>query len=415
MMNKKQFLGVLISVLVCVFVIVLISSATTTIGDSIVVGSDGTAATPAINFADDTNTGIYREGTDTLNFATLGKRSFSIIGHATSPIIIGGYSGNSITADKYGAAILSGGQSGSINRIEEGYFSVIAGGEGNTMACSEWGSTANFIGSGYGNTIGGINPVYSSIVGGRDNIISGRAEKSFIGGGHGNIVSGSLQGIGNDVIGGGYGNTITGGGYGAIAGGQNNSATHYAFIGSGGSNTASGTASMIPGGYYNIASGSRSWAAGRRAEAIHQGAFVWADDHDVSFESELAHEVAFRASGGMRIVVAGANDLFRVFDDTNEVFTITDGGNASFGETASFSKNVDLGDSVVNDIVSVNAILRTGRISSTSLPSCIDALDSGIVNIYDSDDCTAKGGASGDGVICICTAASTSWEVVGNY
>lgn len=95
-----------------------------------------------------------------------------------------------------------------------------------------------------------------------------------------------------------YGCTISGGGglepdenhvimdhYGTIAGGHNNQAgsqnayvndAAYATVSGGGSNTASGRGSVVPGGYNNEAMGDYSFAAGQNANALHEGAFVWA-------------------------------------------------------------------------------------------------------------------------------------------
>ncbi len=95
-----------------------------------------------------------------------------------------------------------------------------------------------------------------------------------------------------------YGCTISGGGglepdenhvimdhYGTIAGGYNNQAgsqnpdvndAAYATVSGGANNTASGRGSVVPGGELNVASGDYSFAAGLGAEALHDGAFVWA-------------------------------------------------------------------------------------------------------------------------------------------
>jgi len=89
-------------------------------------------------------------------------------------------------------------------------------------------------------------------------------------------------------------------------------------------------------------------------------------------------------------------------------------GNNYFGGTASFSKNVDLGDSVADDVVSMNALLKIGTISSISVPSCAPGLESSLVIMSDSNDCSAApAGTHGDGVLCICK--SNTWTVIMNY
>jgi hypothetical protein len=55
---------------------------------------------------------------------------------------------------------------------------------------------------------------------------------------------------------------------------------------------------MIPGGAFNYAGGQYSFAAGRQAQALHQGAFVWADSQNQPFPSTAANQFNIRASGG---------------------------------------------------------------------------------------------------------------------
>ncbi len=86
-------------------------------------------------------------------------------------------------------------------------------------------------------------------------------------------------------------------------------------------------------------------------------------------------------------------------------------GAVQFDGTASVSANVDLGDSVTNDIVTVDAVLRIGEVAIGSLPGCTSALDNGLIYVSDSDDC-ANG--SGDGALCICDGDATTWDLVTN-
>jgi len=59
--------------------------------------------------------------------------------------------------------------------------------------------------------------------------------------------------------------------------------------------------SMVLGGVQNKAQGTASFAAGTRAEARHDGAFVWAGRGNVVFPSTVADEFAVRAPGGYRL------------------------------------------------------------------------------------------------------------------
>lgn len=107
------------------------------------------------------------------------------------------------------------------------------------------------------------------------------------------------------TVSGGVGNTASN--YGAtVSGGAANSASGAsATIGGGESNTASGDISTVPGGRLNVAAGDASFAAGNRAQANHDGAFVWADSTGADFASTGPNQFLIRATGGVCI---GATD-----------------------------------------------------------------------------------------------------------
>ncbi|MCX6902054.1 MAG: hypothetical protein NTW03_00970, partial [Verrucomicrobia bacterium] len=72
----------------------------------------------------------------------------------------------------------------------------------------------------------------------------------------------------------------------AIAGGQDNAASgDRATVGGGWLNSASSAFACVPGGIQNVAGGFSSLAAGKRAKALHPGAFVWADSTEADFVS----------------------------------------------------------------------------------------------------------------------------------
>lgn len=113
----------------------------------------------------------------------------------------------------------------------------------------------------------GLGSYFSAIVGGTRNAIYG-SQKSVIGGGEQNVVS---------------------------------NRTLFAAIGGGFRNVATARGGTIPGGEYNLAAGSNTFAAGSRAQAIHDGAFVWADTSSTNaVVSSNANEFAVRAAGGVR-------------------------------------------------------------------------------------------------------------------
>jgi hypothetical protein len=93
---------------------------------------------------------------------------------------------------------------------------------------------------------------------------------------------------------GGFGSTV-GGGLSNVASGLE------ATVAGGLGNQASGVQATVPGGAANSAQGAQSLAAGRRAKAVHDGSFVWADATDADFSSTAANQWSVRASGGARV------------------------------------------------------------------------------------------------------------------
>ena len=224
----------------------------------------------AFVWADTTNADFESTAADQFNVrAGGGVRILSGTGalrlepNATSPNLIGGYVGNTVDAGIVGATIAGGGASGFINRVTAVYGTV-GGGETNTAS-------------------GG----YSVIGGGRNTTASG--PYSVISGGVSNTAIGE-----SSVIGGGNNNTAS---------------VIYSVISGGGTNVASGIGGVVPGGFFNAANGYTSFAAGYRAKALHDGAFVWADDTEADFASTADNQFNVRAAGGVRIFSNGAATL----------------------------------------------------------------------------------------------------------
>ncbi len=220
--------------------------------------------------------------------------------NATSPNVIGGYRGNTITPGVYGAVIAGGGESNGINSVS-GNYATIGGGYYNSA--SDYGA---MVGGGEDNhasnnhaTVGGglknnASGAGATISGGSENTAS--SDRATIGGGVNNHASAYAV-----VVGGGYGNTA-GGEYDTVGGGVFNTADNmYATVGGGRDNTASGYVATVPGGIDNSATMSYTLAAGRRAKANHDGAFVWADSTDADFASTANDQFLIRANGGVGI------------------------------------------------------------------------------------------------------------------
>ncbi len=257
------------------------------------------------------------------------------VGQNSGGAFIGGGYQNLISSNSI-ATVLGGGDQNFI--MPNSPFATLAGGGVNGIYSNSASAT---IGGGEYDAIFPFSD-HATVSGGHANVISTGSPSSVIVGGSNNIVSASLASIGGGavnfvdgdfgVVAGGYGNTnlgqgsVIGGGsanrvtanfYATIAGGVGNRATtDYAAIGGGLLNTngganatisggqgnyALGGGAMIPGGSFNQALGDFSFAAGYQAQALHAGAFVWADDSLTPFASTTANQFVVRATGGVGI------------------------------------------------------------------------------------------------------------------
>jgi hypothetical protein len=129
----------------------------------------------------------------------------------------------------------------------------------------------------------GYNP---NVIGGSQfNTVAAGVAGATIGGGGGcnsgtggTCLSASMNQVTNDfgTIAGGLDNRA--GYHSAVGGGRGNNANANggaATVGGGALNAATGTLSTVPGGLQNVGSGDYSFAAGRRAHAVHDSSFVW--------------------------------------------------------------------------------------------------------------------------------------------
>ena len=110
------------------------------------------------------------------------------------------------------------------------------------------------------------------------------------------------------------------------AGTANTASGDRATVAGGHLNTASGYRATVAGGNSNTASGPYSFAAGRRAKATHDGAFVWADATNADFTSDLANTFNVRASNGARVVANHDGNGLAVYNNgTNGVGIYAEG------------------------------------------------------------------------------------------
>ena len=175
-----------------------------------------------------------------------GARALRLEPTATSINIIGGYYDNSITSDVDGGTIGGGGAYGSLNTVTDN-FGTIGGGLGNQA----------------GDDAGTSQDRNCATVGG---------------------------GAGNKAI--GYASTVSGGT-------ANDATSQYSTVSGGYNNTASGDYSAVCGGSSNAAQGAYSFAGGRRAQALHDGCFVWGDSTNADILTSGANRFRVRASGGV--------------------------------------------------------------------------------------------------------------------
>jgi hypothetical protein len=231
-----------------------------------VTNTGGGAAIMASGAINVTGNGLF-----TGNLAANGP--FNVLGlrteaTASTPNVIGGFSGNGAMAGVFGATIGGGGGSLSLNLVTDS-FGTVGGGFKNQVGDSD-GNTFDdgfaTVGGGAFNTASGQS---STISGGTLNAANGIG--SFIGGGNNHTASGP-----SSTVGGGGNNTASGSGS-IVGGGQNNTASGINSITGGGltntasgdnaavvggaNNTASGSHSAVPGGFNNAAAGSFSFAA----------------------------------------------------------------------------------------------------------------------------------------------------------
>jgi hypothetical protein len=256
--------------------------------------------------------------------ATVGGGSDNVAsGESCSPLGCRGGStvsgGDSNTASSLSATV-AGGQS----NTAEGDYATVAGGSINTASgdyTAIGGGQAISVSGPYAAVAGGswitATGSYAAVSGGQNIRVSGNyaavaggqwitvtSDYATVGGGMNNIVGGQL----GNTIGGGRSNTVSGYIDATINGGAYNTASETgATIGGGWENIAGGSYATVPGGLGNLAQGTHSFAAGKTAQAIHVGSFVWADATGTPFASTGPQQFDVRATGGVNLTVGSAN------------------------------------------------------------------------------------------------------------
>ncbi len=178
-------------------------------------------------------------------------------------------------------------------------------------------TSPNLIGGHVSNTVNA--GVYGAVIGGGGNSTS----PNYVIGNYGTVGGGlsnwaGLAGSPSDTL---Y--ATVGGGYGNIVGAEG------ATIGGGAGNAASSDYATVPGGFWNAAHGDYAFAAGQRAKANHDGAFVWADSTDADLYSSSDNQFLVRATGGVNFQTGSANFQINdrnVWQPANVIMVAQSGG-----------------------------------------------------------------------------------------
>jgi hypothetical protein len=161
-----------------------------------------------------------------------GERALRLEPGASSPNVVGGYGGNSVSGGAEGATIGGGGRDLAIQSVSGGYGTV-SGGAGNSAP-----GYAASAGGGEGNSVSGS---YATVGGGSGNAASG-ANAAIAGG------SSNAANAGHATVSGGYTNTVSAG-MGSIGGGAYNAVTAtYGTVGGGRYNVAAADYGTVAGG-----------------------------------------------------------------------------------------------------------------------------------------------------------------------
>lgn len=171
------------------------------------------------------------------------------------------------------------------------------------------GQAPNVIG-GYSENSAGPQVVGATVFGGGENFgqfpNKATAEFATALGGLGNTASGPASlATGEQSVASGHSSTAMG--FQPIASGGSSFAIGYRTRATGFASTSMGSESVATNndatamGRLTLAGGSASTAMGYRAQALHHGSFVWADQQNEDFSSTSTNQFCLRASGGVRL------------------------------------------------------------------------------------------------------------------
>lgn len=326
-----------------------------------------------------------------------GTRALLLQPNATSPNLLGGYSGNSTSPGVLGATIGGGGQSGAVNQVQDA-FGTVAGGRGNTaggllaaVGGGEWnearGDYATVAGGAFNSAMG----LDTAVAGGINNSAAG--DWSMVGGGSANSASADYAAIGggqNNVVtdthgtvGGGSDNSALGI-YTTVSGGQFNTATNWnATVGGGYFNTANGLMATVGGGSSNDAWGNYATVAGGVANDAHSFAsFVGGgNDNDALASGSVIGGGQYNKAINYYAFIGGG-----VNNTANGIYSAIGGGDNNFvsGQSATIAGGSTL--TVTADFGTI------GGGQNNEVHGLYGTISGGRFNTSGSDDATIGGG-----------------------
>jgi hypothetical protein len=297
-------------------------------------------------------TSLTVDGTPTLQLGATGTDNGD---NTAGGNVIGGYEANGVQNSAVGATVGGGGSDGTTDfggNIGErsntnevtGDYGTVGGGQNNRAG------QHGVIGGGIDNTASGEN---ATVSGGNGNTVD--SPDATVGGGNSNgaleggaTVAGGLLNAASGkeaAIGGGTGNAAFSD-QSTISGGASNRAGEtFAAVGGGAGNEADGRSATIPGGVDNTASGKFSFAAGKRAKATNEGAFVWADSTDEDISSTGADQFLVEASGGTGIGTNDPQTTFHIRD------SVAESGGDNIGRHVAAIQNTSTSSNPVPDVL----------------------------------------------------------------
>ncbi len=241
---------------------------------------------------------------------------------------------------------------------------------------------------------------HSTVAGGRDNIAS--KEQSTVAGGGSNFADGLWSTVGGGAL--NLADTF----FTTVSGGTSNAALGIGSTVSGGGNdTASGDYACIPGGQNNSAEGEYSFAAGRRAKALYEGCFVWADDTDEDFATTVGNQFIIRATNGVGINTANTfprgltvNGDVKIDGGTSHILELNSDEFVG-GNTGTYFMSLNTTQEVTGgaDMLNIRAVLGEGdgtdyqfiECQSYNFPTDVQ------FRVWGNGDVTADGTISGGG------------------